>query len=91
MPRRTSHTMTAPSDMLAHLTEVRRRGYAIDDEEDEVGLRCIGAAVTGNDGQVVGAVSISTLVHELPLRETRAVGAEVLTTAREISLALGSP
>jgi DNA-binding IclR family transcriptional regulator len=91
MPRRSPHTMTSTEDLLSHLAEVRRRGYAVDDEEDVEGLRCIAAAVTGNHGQAVGAVSISTLVHELPLRETRTVGTEVLTTAREISLALGAP
>ncbi|GIH10535.1 IclR family transcriptional regulator [Rhizocola hellebori] len=91
MPRRSPHTMTSPTDLIAHLAEIRHHGYAIDDEEDVEGLRCIGAAVTGNHGQVVGAVSISTLVHELPPRETRLMGTEVLTTAREISLALGAP
>jgi DNA-binding IclR family transcriptional regulator len=91
MPRRTTQTITSPADLLTHLTEVRRRGYAVDDEEDVEGMRCLGAAVTGNNGQVIGAVSISTLVHELPLRETRAVGTDVLAAASEISLALGSP
>ena len=67
-----AHTLTTPADLLTHLAEVRRRGYAIDDEEDVEGMRCIGAAVTGNNGQVIGAVSISTLIHEHPLRETRA-------------------
>ena len=90
MPRRTANTLTTPADLLTHLTEIRRRGYAIDDEEDVEGMRCLGAAVTANNGQVIGAVSISTLIHELPLRETRAIGAEVLGTARDISIALGS-
>ncbi len=91
MARRTEHTLITTDTLLADLADIRRRGYAIDDEEDVTGLRCVGAAVTGNHGHVVGAVSISTLVHELPLREARAIGAEVVTTAREISQALGSP
>jgi DNA-binding IclR family transcriptional regulator len=90
MPRRTANTLTTPAGLLTHLTEIRRRGYALDDEEDVEGMRCLGAAVTANNGQIVGAVSISTLIHELPLAETRAVGTEVLSTARDISTALGS-
>jgi IclR family acetate operon transcriptional repressor len=91
LPRRTAATITALPDLLSHLTEVRRRGYAIDDEENEPGLRCVGAAVTGHNGQITGAVSVSTLVHELSMRDARAIGAEVVKTAREVSLALGAP
>jgi DNA-binding IclR family transcriptional regulator len=90
MPRMTPNTLVSPSELRSHLAEVRKRGYAIDDEENVPGLRCVGAAVTGHNGQVAGAVSISTLVHELSVREARAVGAEVVKTAREVSLALGA-
>lgn len=91
MPRNTAGTITSSTAMRSHLEEVRRRGYAIDDEENESGLRCVGAAVIGHNGHVVGAVSISTLVHELSLSQARAIGAEVIKTAREVSLAMGAP
>jgi IclR family transcriptional regulator, KDG regulon repressor len=91
MPRKTPHTITSPSELRKHLHEVRRRGYAIDDEENVPGLRCVGAAVTGHNGHVIGAISISTLVHELSMPQARAIGAEVVKTAREVSLALGAP
>jgi IclR family acetate operon transcriptional repressor len=91
MPRQTPNTICSPAALLHHLSDVRRHGYAIDDEETSAGLRCVGAAVTGHQGQVVGAVSITELVHELPMRQTRATGAEVVKTARGVSLALGAP
>lgn len=91
MERKTPQTIASAPALQTHLSDVRRRGYAIDDEENVPGLRCVGAAVIGHNGQVIGAVSISTLVHELSMREARTIGAEVVKTAREVSLALGAP
>lgn len=45
MPRRTPHTMTSLSEFLDHLAGVRERGYAVDNGELEVGVRCIAVAV----------------------------------------------
>jgi DNA-binding IclR family transcriptional regulator len=90
MPALTPRTLTRPEELLTHLAAVRKRGYAVDDEENEPGMRCVAAPVTGHQGQVIGAVSVSTLLHELPLREVKAIGAEVARAAREVSLALGA-
>lgn len=89
-PARTRQSLTSPSALLAHLSQVRRRGYAVEDEENEAGLRCVGAVVIGHQGQVIGGVGVSALVHELSLREAGAIGTEVVKTAREISTALGA-
>jgi IclR family acetate operon transcriptional repressor len=45
MPKRTEHTITRPDDFLADLERVRERGYALDDGEQEVGVRCVAVAV----------------------------------------------
>ena len=45
MPRRTEHTITDPNTFLADLHRVRARGYALDDGEQEVGVRCVAVAV----------------------------------------------
>jgi IclR family acetate operon transcriptional repressor len=45
MPRRTEHTITDPNEFLADLQRVRERGYALDDGEQEVGVRCVAVAV----------------------------------------------
>jgi IclR family acetate operon transcriptional repressor len=47
MPRRTEHTITDPDDFLADLRRVRERGYAVDDGEQELGVRCVAVAVPG--------------------------------------------
>jgi IclR family acetate operon transcriptional repressor len=45
MPRRTEHTIVTPEDFLADLARVRERGYALDDGEQELGVRCVAVAV----------------------------------------------
>ena len=44
MPPRTEHTITSPDAMVAALGEVREQGYAIDDGEQELGVRCVAVA-----------------------------------------------
>jgi IclR family acetate operon transcriptional repressor len=45
MARRTEHTLTTPEAFLADLERTRERGYALDDEEQELGVRCVAVAV----------------------------------------------
>ena len=51
--------------MLRHLEVVRKRGYSLDDEENELSIRCIGAAVRDHSGIAIGGVSLSMLAFEL--------------------------
>jgi IclR family acetate operon transcriptional repressor len=45
MPRRTEHTITDPQAFLADLALVRERGYALDEGEQEIGVRCVALVV----------------------------------------------
>jgi IclR family acetate operon transcriptional repressor len=47
MRRYTDHTITTPRDFLADLDRIRSRGYALDDGEQELGVRCVAVAVVG--------------------------------------------
>lgn len=60
---RTPNTLTDEQDLLRELSLVRRRGYALDHEENEAGVRAAGAAVFDHTGQVIGGVSAAGLVH----------------------------
>ncbi|MBV1853100.1 IclR family transcriptional regulator [Catellatospora tritici] len=91
LPRHTPRTASGVKPLLAALEQVRVDGYAVDDEENEPGLRCVAAAVTGTEGRVVGAVSASALVLELPAERVPALGAQVRAAAERISASLGSP
>lgn len=55
----TEHTITELNDMKKVLQEVRQNGFAIDEQENELGVRCIGAAILNHTGEVAGAISIS--------------------------------
>ena len=55
----TPHTITDPEQLAAQVAEIRVRGYAIDDEEIERGLRCVAAPIRDHSGAVVAVVSIS--------------------------------
>lgn len=57
LPQYTSTTLTTVDDLLQDLADTRRRGFAVDDGEQEVGVRCIAVAVPGH--QAPAAVSIS--------------------------------
>jgi DNA-binding IclR family transcriptional regulator len=55
----TPHTITDRRAFLAHLADVRIRGYALDDEEFMEGVRCVAVPIMGPGGEAVAAVSIS--------------------------------
>lgn len=55
----TARTIVDAARFRRELRETRRRGYAIDDEENEAGIICFGLAVTEVDGRVAGAISVS--------------------------------
>ena len=57
MPARTDRTVTDPDDLLAQLSGIAEQGYALDDGEQEAGVRCVAVAVPG--GVAAGAISVS--------------------------------
>ncbi|GII78261.1 IclR family transcriptional regulator [Sphaerisporangium rufum] len=91
LPRHTARTLTEVSDLLDHLGMVRAAGFAMDDEENEPGVRCVGAAVFDHTGQVLGGISISSLAMDLRPDELENLAPVVVAAAREVSQALGAP
>lgn len=57
--KRTENTITDVDTLKAHLKVVRSQGYAVDEEENEQGIRSIGAPIFNHQNQVIAAVSIS--------------------------------
>lgn len=65
LPQRTEHTVTDEAALFEELAEVRKQGYAVNDEEEIVGMRAVGAPVRESTGRVLGAVSVSGPVSRL--------------------------
>lgn len=89
MPARTPRTITGPEALRAALAEVRRLGYAVEDEESEAGMRCIAAPVRDASGEVVGAVGVAGPVQRLSMERLTAIAAPLIETTEAISARLG--
>ena len=86
---RTAHTITDLGSLLDNLAEARRRGFAVDDEEDAEGVICVGAAFFGHDGGCAGAVSVTGIKGDLPAWRIDELGHAVRRCADKVSESLG--
>ncbi len=91
LPGKTAHTITDAAALLHELGTIRRRGYAVDDEEDAEGVFCVGAAVFDHSGRCAGAISATGLKLDLPAWKIDQLGQTVREHAERISAALGAP
>ncbi|MDY0095216.1 MAG: IclR family transcriptional regulator [Candidatus Vecturithrix sp.] len=88
--QKTENTITDPLQLKDHLKIVRNRGYAVDDEESERGIRCIAAPVRNEIGVVVAAVSVSGPAIRITRERVQGIlKDQVMATALEISKKLG--
>ena len=81
-------TMTLPH-LFEELTAIRRCGYAIDDEEHAVGVRCVAAPVFSASGEVVAAIGVTGTVSQLNDEYLPSLGKIVQTAALKLSAQLG--
>ncbi|WP_413721992.1 IclR family transcriptional regulator [Sodalis sp. RH24] len=63
--RQTPQSITDEGRFLAELAEVRSRGYALDNQENEQGVRCISVPIWNVERKVIAAISISTLISRV--------------------------
>ena len=87
--RFTENTLTTPAALKAELREVRQRGYAVDDEENEEGVRCIGAMVCDHSGRPAAAISVSAPSFRTSREKLRSLAPVVCEAARAVSLEWG--
>lgn len=89
IPQRTPATVTDPAEARRRLADVRRRGYAIDDIENEDGIRCVAAPILDHSGAPAGALSISGPAQRVTRDRLDQLGAAVRGTASAVSRRLG--
>lgn len=81
----TEHTITSTSVLRSELSKIRERGYAMDHEESEYGLTCIGAPILDQRGEAVAAISLSGPTSRMLSGDIEERVEAVKRIAREIS------
>ncbi|MGH2509074.1 MAG: IclR family transcriptional regulator [Ktedonobacteraceae bacterium] len=85
----TQKTITSPVRFKAELRAIRERGYSVDNEEREIGLRCIAAPIWNSVGEVIAAISIAGPAFRLTQERIPALSRTVRGVACRISSSLG--
>lgn len=91
LTRLTANSITTRAELLEDLSATRARGYSIDHEELEIGLRCVGAPILDHTGQVIAGIAASAARHRMADAEVARFGQEVRQAADAISSRLGAP
>jgi DNA-binding IclR family transcriptional regulator len=91
LAKKNDNTICTRKRLQADLDQIVRVQYALDNEEDELGMRCIGVPIMGQDHHPIAAVSISGTIAQLTPERVPALAVEVRATAESIrGVILGS-
>lgn len=85
----TYNTIVDFDEFKEELKKIREKGYAVDEEENEIGVRCIGAPVFNRNGEIEGAISISGPENRVKKENIEEYANEVKKYADLISKELG--
>lgn len=85
----TGNTITSKKKLMDHLQSIRKQGYAVDDEENAIGVRCIASPVFGKDGILFGSIGISGPVVRIIPSKIPGLGKIAKGIAEELSRNLG--
>lgn len=86
---RTPRTINTTAALLDNLALILQQGYALDNEENELGGRCVAASILDHRGKPVAAISISAPIQRLPMERVPLYGKKVIEAARAVSRKLG--
>ncbi|MDZ4800102.1 MAG: IclR family transcriptional regulator [Bryobacteraceae bacterium] len=90
LARLTAGSLTDEAAVLAEIGRVRRRGYSVDNQENELDGRCIGAAIRDREGRVIAGLSISVPAFRIDLTRLRALSGPLRESCEAISRSLGA-
>lgn len=86
---RTRNTITSVEEMRKELRCIRERGYSIDREENEEGIRCVGVPVLNHDDDVIASISVAGPAFRIDEARLEVFATLAMEAAREISARLG--
>jgi IclR family acetate operon transcriptional repressor len=89
MPRLTEKSIVRSGELFRELEAVRRRGYAVDDEEARIGLRCVAAVVYNDCSEPLAAISVSGMTSRITDERLPVLGCIVRAVAAELTVVLG--
>lgn len=89
LPRHNENTIASIRKLKEALVQIKEVGYSVDDEEDEVGFRCIGSPLFGDRGQAVAAISIAGSTLQITEQNLHRFAEKVKKTATAISRQMG--
>ena len=81
----TAHTITTKDNLILELNKIKLQGYALDDEECEIGAKCIAAPVKDYNGHTVACISVSGPVSRMNPQKTEVIKACILEISQQIS------
>lgn len=87
--KRTPHTRTTFAEIRREIDATRKRGFSLDDEEFNPGVRCVAAPVFASDGKVAAAIGITAATVRFTKERIPEMAAHVMNAARELSEHLG--
>ncbi len=88
-PARTEHSVTSAEALTTELSEVQRRGYAVDRQELSLGLWCVSAPILGTAHAQQGAVSVASYGRKMEEKELQRLGQLVIACANRVSRRIG--
>ena len=88
-PEYTAKTLTAPTDLFRDLETTRERGWAFDDEERYVGMRCIASCIYNSYGEAVAGISVSGPTVRFADHLLQGIGSQVRDAAQQITALTG--
>jgi IclR family KDG regulon transcriptional repressor len=89
LPRFTEHTLTTVEELKDDLAKTRERGYAVNNEEQEIGLIGVAAPIFGVEAPVVGSISLVAPTSRMGRDTLEGLAPSVLEASRGVSAELG--
>lgn len=90
LARFTPHTLADLADLQADLAQIKARGYSVDDQERNIGMRCIAAPIRNALGEVIAGISVSGPTSRIAPDEVAKLATAVISAAARVSEALGA-
>jgi DNA-binding IclR family transcriptional regulator len=91
LARFNSKTISNLDKLKEHLADIRKKGYALNDEEHILGIRALAAPVFSHIGNVVASVSVRGSTTEIPCEHVESLAREIIRTTHLISRDFQNP